>query len=227
MKIKLEVDIGKTRIKIGIFNDNSLLSLKKYYTKEIKSDGNFESPINFKEWIISQSDEEIEEIVFSISGIIDHENNTIIKSDVLGKSFKNCNFQSLFSPIPTKIYHDGIAASLAYQYKANKESLLFPCLCIFLGTGLAISVIDLIGNNKYQVFDCAKWVDVKIGINGGEIPLHKAIGTVEKSKIDDNERFSNRVIRSINKIIETKYFERFKYRPAAVFLNGGNQQILI
>jgi len=222
MKIKLAVDIGKTRIKIGIFNDNSLFSLKKYYTKEIKSDGNLKSPINFKEWIISQSDEEIAEIVFSISGEINHNNNTIKKSDVLGKSFNGCNFKTLFSPIPTKIYHDGIAASLAYKYKANKESLPFPCLCVSLGTGVAISVVDLIDNNKYQVFDCAKWVNVKIGINEGKVPLHKAIGFDEKSKLNNNERFSNRVIRSINKIIETKYYSRFNYRPAIVFLNGGN-----
>lgn len=221
MRIRLAVDIGNTRIKIGLFDNDKFLILNKHLISELKKEKIIDTPLKFKEWLFSQSDWEIEEIAFSISGRIDHNLNTIIKSDVLGNPFAKCNFKSLFFPIPVRIYNDGIASSLAFKYITTYDSYPFPCLCISLGTGVAISVIDLACENNYEIFDCSNWVNSSIGSSEGIIPLHKAIKSKEKSKINNVQRYTNRVIRSIDQIIKTKYFKRFKYKPLTIFLNGG------
>ncbi|MBA4310922.1 MAG: hypothetical protein C0425_11410 [Chlorobiaceae bacterium] len=221
--INVAVDIGNTRLKLGVFEGVQPLKLQIFEMKDLKKE--FETPSGFKEWFIEvfqKFDIRPEQLAFSISGIVDHEKNTLVKSNILGKKFDGCNFATLFWPIRTHLYNDGVSSSLSYLYSAEKENLPFPCLCISLGTGVAISVIDCTSPNNYAIYSFEYWGSkIKIHTRDGFIPLLEALGAKAlREKMREPDSYTFRVIRAIHAIL-IEYKGRFNWQPTALLINGG------
>jgi hypothetical protein len=168
----------------------------------------------------------VKQIGWSLSGMVNTEDGSIIKSFVLnnlaadGKNYDGYKLSQKLQEIlpegaPTcKASNDGVAASVGIMELAKKNRFSLPCLSLCLGTGPAITVIT---DNEIYITE-QKW-NCKIAITEGEKELFSAIGS-EAVKDISNIRFSNRIKRSLKCLLK-KYLNQFGWQPKSIVISGG------
>jgi hypothetical protein len=184
--------------------------------------------------------EQIDTMVFSITGDIDTVNGKIISSDRLAefsktddkyegfewvKRFKeklpeSCNIHAL---------HDGFA----YAYAAAFQSHKMPLMVVTLGTAPAVSVFH-ISDEKISIFSCESFTKVLIyHVGGTKDPLCDILSKHDikdmKENAESDKIFTRDLSSRLNVAVKeflTEFNEVFGEQPGAIIFSGGNSNHL-
>lgn len=248
MLVELVVDVGSTSTKLGyrLFGSTSKFEVRRFAYNELNAgdpaiQSAFVDPSTLPIKIVAFAREHLQvppestvcKIGWSQSGRIDPEDGSVQTSHILntlgdGQSYDNFPLSAVLQKLlpggspNCKAANDGVAAGVGIVALAHAGRVELPCLSLCLGTGPAITVIDM--HPGIQIYTTeGKW-SCTVGTGGGEKPLFEAIGSRAVQGMAP-DRFSERVKRAIPGLLQ-RYLTQFGWQPKTIVLSGGLANLL-